>query len=98
MAPRREGFIEFHHKQFETKFRKSYCQFCQINNEMKVSNFDFWMLAGMFSLVGGLGIWEGTELHPVFYSQSGIIFGSIGYLAHKVFYLDRRKESTAISH
>lgn len=56
---------------------------------MNVSNSDFWILAGIFSAIGGIGIYEGYELSPIFYSQTAIIFGGLGYLAFKAFYIDR---------
>jgi hypothetical protein len=56
------------------------------------ANFDFWVLAGILATVGALGVYEGNELHPVFYSQSSILFGGLGYLAYKAFYLDRNTE------
>lgn len=59
---------------------------------MQVSNSDFWILAGILSTIGGIGIYEGNELHPAFYLQPGIIFGTISYFGYQVFYLDRRQE------
>jgi len=52
---------------------------------MHISNSDFWILAGIFSAVGGIGIYEGSELSPVFYSQPAIIFGGLGYFAVQQF-------------
>jgi hypothetical protein len=57
---------------------------------MQISNSDFWILAGILSTIGGIGIHEGNELHPVFYTQPAIIFGTLGYFGYKTFYLDRR--------
>ena len=48
---------------------------------MKVANSDFWILATIFSTIGGIGIYEGYELSPMFYSQPAIIFGGLGYFA-----------------
>jgi hypothetical protein len=66
---------------------------------MKVSNSDFWILAAIFSTIGGIGVYEGNELHPAFYTQPAIIFGSMGYFAYKTFYADRKqtKNETADS-
>ena len=47
-------------------------------------------VAGILSTTGGIGIYEGSELDPVFYSQSAILFGSASYFGYKTFYLDRR--------
>ena len=52
---------------------------------MHISNSDFWILAGIFSAIGGIGIYEGSELSPVFYSQPAIIFGGLGYFAVQQF-------------
>ena len=60
---------------------------------MKMSNFDFWILAAIVSTIAGIGIFECTQLHPVFYSQPIIIFGALGYFAYKGFYLDLKCES-----
>jgi len=59
-----------------------------------VSNFDFWILAGILSTIGGIGIYEGNELHPVFYSQPAILFGTIGYFGFKIFYIEARQENS----
>jgi hypothetical protein len=48
---------------------------------MKISNSDFWVLAGILSTVAGIGIYEGCELSPVFYSQPLILFGGLCYFA-----------------
>ena len=58
------------------------------------ANSDFWVLAGILATVGALGVYEGSELHPVFYSQSSILFGGLGYFAYKTFYLNRKTELT----
>jgi hypothetical protein len=58
------------------------------------ANSDFWVLAGILATVGALGVYEGSELHPVFYSQSSILFGGLGYFAYKALYLDRKVELT----
>lgn len=57
---------------------------------MHISNSDFWILAGILSAIGSVGIYEGSAVHPAFYAQSAIIFGGLGYLAFKAFYLDRK--------
>lgn len=57
--------------------------------EMHIANSDFWTLAGILSTIGGIGIYEGYELSPLFHSQTAIIFGGLGYLAFKTFYVDR---------
>lgn len=59
-------------------------------------NSDFLILAAMLSTVGGIGIWEGYEVHPIFYSQSGILFGAIGYFVYRIFWLDRTKEQAVL--
>jgi len=56
---------------------------------MKIANSDFWILAGILSTMGGIGVWEGSEIHPAFYSQPAIIFGALGYLAFRAFHVDR---------
>jgi hypothetical protein len=58
------------------------------------ANSDFWVLAGILATVGSLGVYEGSELHPAFYSQSSILFGGLGYFAYKALYLDRKVELT----
>jgi hypothetical protein len=58
------------------------------------ANSDFWVLAGILTTVGALGVYEGSELHPVFYSQSSILFGGLVYFAYKTFYLNRKTELT----
>ena len=63
---------------------------------MFMSNRDFMMMAGILSAIGGLGIYEGYEVHPVFYSQSVLLFGTAAYAGYKVFYADKR-ESTPSS-
>ena len=35
---------------------------------IKISNSDFWVLAASFVIVGGIGVWEGEKIHPIFYS------------------------------
>jgi hypothetical protein len=65
--------------------------------ELHISNSDFWILAGIFSAIGGVGIYEGNELHPMFYSRPVIIFGGLGYLAYVLFYLDRKTEDNETS-
>jgi hypothetical protein len=40
---------------------------------MKIFNSDFWVLAGILSIVSGIGIYEGYELNPAFYSQPAIL-------------------------
>jgi len=56
---------------------------------MKIVNSDFWILAGILLTMGGIGVWEGSEIHPIFYSQSAIIFGGLGYFAFRTFTVDR---------
>jgi hypothetical protein len=58
-----------------------------------MSNSDFWLLAGIVFTIGGIGIWEGNELHPAFYSQPAILFGGLGYLAYKAFHVDKKHEA-----
>jgi len=57
---------------------------------LHISNSDFWILAGILSAIGSIGIYEGSAVHPVFYAQPAIIFGGLGYFAFKAFYLDRK--------
>lgn len=56
---------------------------------MGVSNSDFLVLAGILSAIGGLGIYEGYAVHPIFYSQSALLFGAAGLAGYRVLYLDR---------
>lgn len=58
-----------------------------------LSNHDFMLLAGVLSAIGGIGIYEGYEVHPVFYSQSVLLFGTVAYAGYKVFYADKREKS-----
>lgn len=58
---------------------------------MALSNSDFWIAAVMLSGFGGLGVWEGYEVHPVFFSQAAVNFGFIGYFWYQVFHLDHRE-------
>lgn len=60
---------------------------------MYFSKSDFLMFAGILSAIGGLGIYEGYEVHPVFYSQSVLLFGTVGYAGYKVFYADRKEKA-----
>ena len=62
---------------------------------MQISNSDFWILAGILSTIGGLGIYEGYEISPALYAQPAILFGGLGFFAFKAFYLDSRKEATS---
>ena len=64
---------------------------------MHVSNSDFWVLAGILSAIGGLGVYEGYEVHPVFYSQSVLIFGFVGYFGYKTFHADLREKPSPLS-
>ena len=57
---------------------------------MRASISDFWILAGILSSLGGLGIYEGYEVHSVFYSQSSVLFGAAGLAGYKVFYSDKK--------
>ena len=57
---------------------------------MRASISDFWILAGMLSSLGGLGIYEGYEVHSVFYSQSAVLFGAAGLAGYKVFHSDKK--------
>ena len=61
---------------------------------MSLSRPDFLILAGILSAIGGLGLYEGYEVHPVFYSQSALLFGSIGYAGYKVFLADNKEKLT----
>ena len=63
---------------------------------MNISNSDFWVLSAILSMIGGIGVWEGNELHPAFYAQPAIIFGSLGYFAYKTFFLDRKPEAPTL--
>jgi hypothetical protein len=58
---------------------------------LHISNSDFLILAGIFSAIGGIGVYEGYALNPALYSQPAIIFGGVGYFAYKTFYADRKK-------
>jgi len=51
---------------------------------LKVANSEFWILAGILSSIGSIGIYEGMELHPLFYTQPAIIFGGLGYFAMQI--------------
>ena len=64
---------------------------------MHISNSDFWILPGILSAIGGIGIYEGSELSPVFYSQPAIIFGGLGYFAFKAFYSGRKISQSSVS-
>jgi hypothetical protein len=64
---------------------------------MLLSNSDFRNVVIMLSIFGGLGVWEGYEVHPVFYSQSVVIFGFIGYVWYQIFVVDRRTAQKEIS-
>jgi len=57
---------------------------------MKIRNSDFWILATIVSVIAGLGVYQGNELHPAFYSQPVILFGGLGFLAYRGFYLDKK--------
>jgi len=59
---------------------------------MNICHSDLWILAGIIAAIGGIGIWEGYELHPAFYAHPAILFGGLGYMAYKVI-LDRRKQA-----
>jgi len=58
---------------------------------------DFWLLAAMLSGFGGVGVWEGYEIHPVLFSQSAVIFGFIAYFGYRVFYLERKDSQSRIT-
>ena len=60
---------------------------------MKSPNSDFVILAAILSGIGGIGVWEGYEVHPIFYSQSGVLFGAVGYIAYHSLWLDRRERA-----
>jgi hypothetical protein len=66
------------------------------NGVLKIPNSDFFILAAILSAIGGIGVWEGYEVHPAFYSQSGVIFGAIGYFAYRVFWLERTQEQAVL--
>jgi hypothetical protein len=59
---------------------------------VKITNSDFWILAGILSVIGGLGIYEGYAFQSALYTQPVIIFGGLGYMGFKTLYLERRKE------
>jgi hypothetical protein len=61
---------------------------------MYLSRPDFMILAGILSAIGGLGLYEGYEVHPIFYSQSALLFGSVGYAGYKVFFADNKEKLT----
>jgi hypothetical protein len=63
-------------------------------NTLTLRDSDFWILAAIFSTIGAVGVYEGNELHPAFYAQPAIIFGSVGYFAFKTFYSDCNPNST----
>jgi hypothetical protein len=69
--------------------------FMRCGDMSAMSNSDFWLLTGMLLTLGGIGIWEGNELHPTFYSQSALIFGGVGYFAFKTFYADKKQEANS---
>ncbi|MGI0023561.1 MAG: hypothetical protein ACREA4_00275 [Nitrososphaera sp.] len=56
---------------------------------MKIPNSDFLIVTAMLSAFGGLGIWEGYAVNPIFYSQSAVLFGGVGYFAYRIFWLER---------
>lgn len=58
---------------------------------MFMSSRDFMMMAGILSAIGGLGIYEGYEVHPVFYSQSVLLLGTAAYAGYKAFFADKRE-------
>jgi len=64
---------------------------------MSIPNSDLWILAGVISAIGGIGIWEGYELHPAFYAHPAILFGGLGYMAYKAIYLDRRQAMPSVN-
>ena len=64
-----------------------------IKRGMPICNSDLWILAGIISAIGGIGIWEGYELHPGFYAHPAILFGGLGYMAYKAIFLDHRKQA-----
>jgi hypothetical protein len=68
-----------------------------ISATLNIPNSDFWIVTAILSACGGLGIWEAYEAHPIFYTQSGILFGAIGFLAYRVFWLERRNDHTVLS-
>ncbi|TLY07226.1 MAG: hypothetical protein E6K85_09895 [Thaumarchaeota archaeon] len=57
---------------------------------MKIRNSDFWILATIVAVIAGLGVYQGSELHPAFYSQPVILFGGLAFLACRGFYLDKK--------
>lgn len=59
---------------------------------LQISNSDFWVLAGILGAISGLGIWEGYEVHAVFYSQPAIILGFAGYFGYKILYEDTKEK------
>lgn len=59
---------------------------------LKIPNSDFLIVATMLSAFGGLGVWEGYEVHPIFYSQSAVLFGGVGYFAYRIFWLERTEQ------
>jgi hypothetical protein len=59
---------------------------------VKISNSDFLILAGILSSIGGIGIYEGHEIHPAMYAHPAIIFGGLGYIGFQTFYLEKRRE------
>lgn len=64
---------------------------------MTLRNSDFWILAALMSGFGGLGVWEGYEVHPVFYSQSAVIFGFTGYFGYQILHADRIEAQKVVS-
>jgi hypothetical protein len=65
------------------------------NTKVKVSNSEFLVLAAILLPIGGIGIYEGNLMHPVFYTQPVIIFGGLGCFAYQSFYMDRKQASSA---
>jgi hypothetical protein len=59
---------------------------------LKLANSDFWVLAGILSGFGCIGIYEGNEIHPAFYLQSAILFGAAGCFGFKTFYFEKKEE------
>lgn len=64
---------------------------------MRVANSDFLILAGILSSFGGLGIYEGYELHPVLYSQPIILFGATAYYGYTTFYRDKKEQRNPLA-
>ena len=57
------------------------------------SKSEFAALAGGLAAIGGLGIYLGNEVHPGFYSQAALLFGTVACAGYRILYLDKRENT-----